>query len=110
MQRSFPTTRLRRNRVSEFSRRLVRETELSAADLIYPIFIIEGENAREPVTSMPGIDRLSIDLLVEEARRALTRRHSHDRSVSEHRAGAAHTGGRAGLEPGRPGSRAPFGP
>ncbi len=70
MQRSFPTTRLRRNRASEFSRRLVRETELSAADLIYPIFIIEGDNVREPVTSMPGIDRLSIDLLVEEARRA----------------------------------------
>jgi porphobilinogen synthase len=70
MQRSFPTTRLRRNRFSEFSRRLVRETELSAADLIYPIFIIEGDKAREPVTSMPGIDRLSIDLLVEEARRA----------------------------------------
>ena len=70
MQRSFPTTRLRRNRVSEFSRRLVRETALSAADLIYPVFIIEGENTREPVKSMPGIDRLSIDLLVEEARRA----------------------------------------
>ena len=70
MQRSFPTTRLRRNRFSEFSRRLVRETELSAADLIYPIFIIDGENAREPVASMPGIDRLSIDLLVEEAGRA----------------------------------------
>ena len=70
MPRSFPTTRLRRNRASDFSRRLVRETELSAADLIYPIFIIEGEQAREPVGSMPGIDRLSIDLLVEEARRA----------------------------------------
>ena len=70
MQRSFPTTRLRRNRVSDFSRRLVRETTLSAADLIYPIFIIEGDNAREPVASMPGIDRLSIDLLVEEAHRA----------------------------------------
>ena len=70
MQRSFPTTRLRRNRFSDFSRRLVRETAVTAADLIYPIFIIEGENAREPVTSMPGIDRLSIDLLVEEARRA----------------------------------------
>ena len=54
MQRSFPTTRLRRNRFSDFSRRLVRETAVTAADLIYPIFIIEGENAREPVTSMPG--------------------------------------------------------
>jgi porphobilinogen synthase len=70
MQRNFPTTRMRRNRFSEFARRLVRETEISAADLIYPIFIIEGESARQPVTSMPGIDRLSIDNLVEEARRA----------------------------------------
>ena len=70
MQRSFPTTRMRRNRFNEFTRRLVRETELTAADLIYPIFIIDGDNAREPVASMPGIDRLSIDLLLKEARRA----------------------------------------
>ncbi len=70
MPRSFPATRLRRNRFDEFTRRLVRETELTASDLIYPIFVIDGENAREPVASMPGIDRLSIDLLVEEARRA----------------------------------------
>ncbi len=70
MPRSFPSTRLRRNRASEFSRRLVREMTLTAADLIYPIFVIEGENRREPVTSMPGIDRLSIDLLVAEARQA----------------------------------------
>jgi len=70
MQRSFPTTRLRRNRANEFSRRLVRETTLTAADLIYPIFIVEGDKAREPVTSMPGINRLSIDLLLEEASRA----------------------------------------
>ena len=70
MQRSFPKTRLRRNRYAEFLRRLVRETELSPADLIYPIFVIEGEGVRDPVSSMPGIDRLSIDLLVDEARRA----------------------------------------
>jgi porphobilinogen synthase len=70
MQRSFPTTRMRRNRFSEFGRRLVRETELTAADLIYPIFIIEGDGRREPVTSMPGIDRLTIDELIGEARRA----------------------------------------
>ena len=70
MQRSFPTTRMRRNRYSEFARRLVRETELSAADLIYPIFIIDGDNARVPVASMPGIDRLTIDNLITEARRA----------------------------------------
>ncbi|MGE0621793.1 MAG: porphobilinogen synthase [Pseudomonadales bacterium] len=70
MERSFPTTRMRRNRFSESARRLVRETTLTADDLIYPMFVIEGENIREPVASMPGIDRLSIDLLVEEAARA----------------------------------------
>jgi len=70
MHRSFPTTRMRRNRFSEFSRRLVRENVLSAADLIYPIFVIDGDNRRDPVASMPGIDRLSIDLLIEEAGRA----------------------------------------
>lgn len=55
-------------RRSEFSRRLMRENTLSVDDLIYPMFIIEGDNASEPVTSMPGISRLSIDRLVEEAR------------------------------------------
>ncbi|HEY5646328.1 MAG TPA: porphobilinogen synthase, partial [Pseudomonadales bacterium] len=70
MERSFPTTRMRRNRYSQFARRLVRETTLTASDLIYPVFVIEGQNAREPVASMPGIDRLSIDLLIEEAKRA----------------------------------------
>ena len=70
MSRSFPATRMRRNRYSDFARRLVRETELSANDLIYPLFVIEGTNEREPVSSMPGVERLSIDLLVAEARRA----------------------------------------
>ena len=58
---------MRRNRHDAFSRRLTRETELTTNDLIYPIFVIEGRNAREPVASMPGIERLSIDLLVREA-------------------------------------------
>ncbi|MFV2090465.1 MAG: porphobilinogen synthase, partial [Pseudomonadales bacterium] len=70
MHRSFPSTRMRRNRFTEFSPRLVRETELSAADLIYPVFVIDGQDKREPVTSMPGIDRLSIDNLLEEGQRA----------------------------------------
>jgi porphobilinogen synthase len=70
MQRSFPATRMRRNRFSEFGRRLVRETEVTASDLIYPIFIIEGEDRREPVESMPGIDRLTIDQLLVDAARA----------------------------------------
>ena len=67
MAPSFPTTRMRRNRRDAFSRRLTRETELTTSDLIYPVFVIEGQNAREPVASMPGIERLSIDALVREA-------------------------------------------
>jgi porphobilinogen synthase len=61
---------MRRNRYSDFARRLVRETELSANDLIYPLFVVEGSNERDPVSSMPGVERLSIDLLVAEARSA----------------------------------------
>jgi len=64
----FPATRMRRMRRDEFSRRLMRETELTAADFIYPVFVLEGEGQRESVPSMPGVERLSIDLLVEEAR------------------------------------------
>tara|TARA_B100000795_G_scaffold258713_1_gene233040 strand:+ start:8968 stop:9951 length:984 start_codon:yes stop_codon:yes gene_type:complete len=58
---------MRRNRATAFSRRLVRETRLSVDDLILPLFIIEGSNQSEPVVSMPGVNRLSIDLLVKEA-------------------------------------------
>ena len=68
MHRSFPTTRLRRNRRDEFSRRLVRETELTVNDLIYPMFVIEGEGRREAIPSMPGIERLTVDELEAEAR------------------------------------------
>ncbi|MFP5430219.1 MAG: porphobilinogen synthase [Gammaproteobacteria bacterium] len=64
---AFPATRLRRLRKNEFSRRLVRENTLTANDFIYPVFVLEGENRREPIISMPGIERLSIDLLVKEA-------------------------------------------
>jgi porphobilinogen synthase len=66
----FPTTRLRRNRQSDWSRRLVAETKLSADDLIWPVFVQEGTNARTPVASMPGVDRLSVDLFVEAAKEA----------------------------------------
>lgn len=64
----FPATRMRRMRRDDFSRRLMRETTLSPADLIYPVFVLEGREQREPVASMPGVERLSIDLLVQEAR------------------------------------------
>ncbi len=62
---SYPSTRLRRNRRHEWSRRLVRENRVTADDLIWPVFVHEGDNRREPVNSMPGVDRLSIDLLVK---------------------------------------------
>lgn len=64
----YSIIRKRRMRRDDFSRRLMRENNLSANDFIYPIFILDGEQQREAVASMPGIDRLSIDLLLEEAR------------------------------------------
>jgi len=64
----FPHTRMRRMRAAEFSRRLMRETTLTPADLIYPVFVLEGSGQREAVASMPGVERLSIDLLVREAK------------------------------------------
>lgn len=67
VNRQFPNTRLRRLRRDDFSRRLVREHRLSVDDLIYPVFVLEGHQQREAISSMPGIERLSIDLLVEEA-------------------------------------------
>ncbi|MET0090043.1 MAG: porphobilinogen synthase [Candidatus Thiodiazotropha sp.] len=66
----FPATRMRRLRRHEFSRRLVRETLVTPADFIYPVFVLEGQGQREAVPSMPGVERLSIDLLVAEARLA----------------------------------------
>jgi porphobilinogen synthase len=62
--------RLRRNRRTDWSRRMVRETTLSVDDLIWPIFLLDGEKRREPVASMPGVERLSVDLAVAEAARA----------------------------------------
>jgi porphobilinogen synthase len=62
---------MRRMRRDEFSRRLMRESVLTPADLIYPMFVIEGHSARQPVESMPGIERVTIDELVEEAGRAV---------------------------------------
>lgn len=64
----WPQTRMRRNRASDFSRRLVRENQLTCNDLIYPMFVLEGNDQREAIASMPGIERLSIDLLVAEAK------------------------------------------
>ena len=66
--RRFPATRMRRVRRDEFSRRLMRENRLAPDDLIYPVFIVEGAGERQPVASMPGIFRLSIDELLREAK------------------------------------------
>lgn len=65
---SFPNTRMRRMRSDDFSRRMMRETMLTANDLICPIFVVEGHNTKQSVASMPGVERLTIDLLVEEAK------------------------------------------
>lgn len=64
----FLPTRPRRMRRDAFSRRLMRENQLSVDDLIYPVFVIEGQNTKETIASMPGVERLSIDLLVDEAK------------------------------------------
>jgi len=64
----FPLTRMRRMRYSDFSRRLMCENLLTVDDLIYPMFVTEGSKQRQAISSMPGIERLSLDLLLEEAR------------------------------------------
>ncbi len=66
---SYPATRMRRLRGSETLRRLVRETRLSRDDLILPLFVVEGSGVREPVASMPGVFRYSVDTLVAEVKR-----------------------------------------
>ncbi|HAK51429.1 MAG TPA: porphobilinogen synthase [Gammaproteobacteria bacterium] len=66
MTRKFPVTRMRRMRSHEFSRRLMRETTLTPDDLIYPVFVIEGENQTEKVASMPGIERMTMDKLLTD--------------------------------------------
>src|SRR5258708_8456404 len=64
----FPTTRLRRLRVTPALRSMVRETQLSPADFIYPLFTVHGRDVREPIRSMPGVYHLSIDQLAAEAK------------------------------------------
>ena len=65
------TVRPRRNRKAEWARRLVRENVLTADDLIWPLFVFDGHNARAQVTSMPGVERLSVDQAVRDAERAV---------------------------------------
>ncbi|MEY8117980.1 porphobilinogen synthase [Falsihalocynthiibacter sp. BN13B15] len=66
----FPTARLRRLKKSPALRALVRENTLSPADFIWPVFVVAGENTRQPIESMPGVERLSVELIVEAAREA----------------------------------------
>ena len=68
----YPKRRLRRNRRDAFSRALVRENTLTTSHLIYPMFVLEGRNKRESVSSMPGVERLSINLMLKQAERAHT--------------------------------------
>ena len=70
MNRQFPKTRLRRPRANLFSRRLVRENQLSASDFILPLFVIDGDNKQEEVASMPGVFRQSIDLIIQTCAKA----------------------------------------
>ena len=67
---AYPSIRMRRLRRDAFSRNMVRETSLSAANLIWPVFVIEGEQRAQAIASMPGVERVSIDILIERAREA----------------------------------------
>ena len=67
----YPSTRMRRNRMTAFSRRLVAETRLDIADLIWPLFVVEGNNITQPVEAMPGVSRFSIDRLLDQAAMAV---------------------------------------
>ena len=67
---SFPATRMRRNRRWPWLRNMLRETDFSASNLIWPIFVTEGQNQRQPISRMPGVDRISIDLAVRGAEQA----------------------------------------
>ncbi len=68
---TFPATRMRRMRANEFSRRLMREHTLTANDLIWPVFVLEGDDAVEPIKSMPGVERMTIDHLLPAAERCM---------------------------------------
>ncbi len=71
IQTTFPATRLRRLRRDDFTRRLVREHNLTVDDLIYPVFVLDGQQRREAVASMPGVERVSLDLLLSVAERCV---------------------------------------
>src|ERR1051325_8862794 len=71
---SYPAVRMRRMRRDDFSRRLMRENVLTADDLIYPVFVIDGKARTEKVASMPGVERFTLDKLLPVAEQCVTRR------------------------------------
>ena len=71
---SFPSVRMRRMRRDDFSRRLMRESVLTADDLIYPVFVLDGKNRTEKVSSMPGVNRVTIDRLLKVAEQCVALR------------------------------------
>ena len=71
MTASYPNTRMRRTRASTWSRNLHRETVMTSADLIWPLFVTEGEGQEEPIASLPGVSRWSVDGIVARAREAV---------------------------------------
>ena len=71
---TYPTTRLRRNRKKEWVRRLVEDSNLSSSDLIWPIFIKEGKNIKEPITTMPGVYRYSLDKIERVVEKAIQKK------------------------------------
>ena len=78
----YPKTRLRRNRKKEWSRRLVQENNLTTADLIWPIFIRDGKNIKEPIKTMPGVYRYSLDKIEKLVEFAEQKKNTYDSSVS----------------------------
>ena len=95
------TQRPRRNRKAEWSRRLVREHTLTVDDLIWPMFVIEGAGRREPIASMPGVERLSVDEIVRDAETRGAPRHPGDLVLPLHRRGAARPDRLRGAQPGQ---------
>ena len=93
--------RLRRNRKTDWARRLVRENSLTVDDLIWPIFVCEGENTRQPVASMPGVERLSVDEAVRAARGGGGTGYSGARAVSLYRPGLRERAGQRGAQSGK---------
>ncbi len=99
MTASFPALRLRRTRIAPWSRRMVAETVLTPADLIWPLFVTEGRGVEEPIATLPGVSRWSVDGIVARAREATRSRHPVHRAVPQHAAAPAQRRWREALNP-----------